>query len=358
MRFWLAVFLLVASACNPGPTSTPAGKTSISPIGPSARAPYQGPHPEGGYFVGVAYDAVRRETVVLDSRVHNLPTDFETWTWNGTTWKRLHPVTSPGTVLSLAFDAARQRVVGFGKPAFTNADSVRPGETWTWDGETWQKESPEIQPTGRQQPILVYDSKRQRVVMLGGVGRPNEQLTDVWAWDGSNWGRLPDIPGTTFGPRDGTYDPIRDQVVMFQPTGDLETRLMLIFDGVVWSQRTITNQDLPMQGSLSFDPMRRQVMLFGLQVDSTSHPVNSIGGPPSTWGWNGTNWLNLDIGTGPFNRGFSRLAYDSGRRVFVLFGGVSFGPTNSQVPSPGTCCTVAAANDVWEFDGRRWTQRA
>jgi hypothetical protein len=113
---------------------------------------------------------------------------------------------------------------------------------------------------------------------------------------------------------------------------------------------------LPMRGTLAFDPGRNQVVLFGLEVDGTGHPVNSLIGESTTWAWNGITWLRVDSGNGP-QVGDPRLVYDSARQVLVLFGGVSSAPLPSPYPL-GSCCGFAPANEVWEFAGRRWTKRA
>jgi hypothetical protein len=300
----------------------------------------------------MAYDAARRETLVLNVS-GNPPTTIQTWTWDGSAWKHLSPASSPDTVLSLTFDAARAQVVGFGKNAPPEA-SV-PGETWTWDGESWHRESPAIEPPARQQPSLVYDSKRKRVVMYGGVSRPNERLRDVWAWDGTNWSRLADLPEAFFDLRDGAYDPVHDQIVQFLDTGYQGTSEVLLFNGFAWTEEIVSSQDLPTSGPLALDENRQQIVLFADQIDRTSHPPVSEGGRPSTWVWDGSNWTNISTGTGPLNRADALLAYDSTRRALILFGGTSELPPSP----PSTCCgTVVAASDLWEFDGRTWARRA
>jgi hypothetical protein len=60
------------------------------------------------------------------------------------------------------------------------------------------------------------------------------------------------------------------------------------------------------------------------------------------WQWDGTKWTQLSIATPPA-RASHAMAYDSGRGVTVLFGGGA---------------SDARLNDTWEWDGSRWAQRA
>jgi hypothetical protein len=54
-----------------------------------------------------------------------------TWTWDGTTWTRQHPATSPAARADagIASDAATGNVVMFGG---SRGGGVVIGDTWTW----------------------------------------------------------------------------------------------------------------------------------------------------------------------------------------------------------------------------------
>ena len=72
----------------------------------------------------------------------------------------------------------------------------RPGawatDTWTWDGTRWKRAATEG-PLGRAVPSMVYDSRRSQVVLFGGVGAPEgperrqPSFGDTWVWEGSTW---------------------------------------------------------------------------------------------------------------------------------------------------------------------------
>ena len=79
----------------------------------------------------MAYDAATGTVVLFGGRRAGLAVN-DTWVWNGATWTRQFPKTSPParTAASMAYDAATGNVVLFGG---LNGAGVRPlNDTWTW----------------------------------------------------------------------------------------------------------------------------------------------------------------------------------------------------------------------------------
>jgi hypothetical protein len=115
----------------------------------------------------------------------------ETWAWDGAGWTRLSPaVRLPAAAVSAAYDEARHRVVAFvDVPGGATAASAS-SETWEWDGTSWRRDHPLHQPPARLGPAVQYDSRARRVVLYGGQTTPVAPLSDVWAWDGSDWSLL------------------------------------------------------------------------------------------------------------------------------------------------------------------------
>ena len=61
-------------------------------------------------------------------------------------------------------------------------------DLWQWDGTRWT----EIRPAGtgpghRYQPVMVYDRRRDRTVLYGGIGSSSASSSDTWEWDGAVW---------------------------------------------------------------------------------------------------------------------------------------------------------------------------
>jgi hypothetical protein len=75
----------------------------------------------------------------------------------------------------MTYDAATSTAVLFG--GFTN-------DTWTWDGTTWTKQHPATSPTARQLPSMAYDAATSTAVLFGGniAGHPRRTPGDTWTW--------------------------------------------------------------------------------------------------------------------------------------------------------------------------------
>jgi hypothetical protein len=96
----------------------------------------QATHPIPGWCV-IAYDAARRALVLFSFGTN------QTWTYDGSTWVRRHPLHSPTDKLSftaMAYDPVTQQVVMFGGKTDSVARSPYLNETWIWQGNDWQKQ--------------------------------------------------------------------------------------------------------------------------------------------------------------------------------------------------------------------------
>ena len=60
------------------------------------------------------------------------------------------------------------------------------GDTWTWDGSTWTKQHPATSPPARDSASMAYDAATGTAVLFGGA-LPHLALADTWTWDGSTW---------------------------------------------------------------------------------------------------------------------------------------------------------------------------
>jgi len=105
----------------------------------------------------------------------------DTWTWDGSTWTKQHPATSPSAreLASMAYDAATRTVVLFGGGRF----SQRLGGTWTWDGSTWTKQHPATSPPARNDASMAYHAGTGTAVLFGGVESDGTGVyNDTWTW--------------------------------------------------------------------------------------------------------------------------------------------------------------------------------
>ena len=342
------------------------------------------PFPQGRENSAMTYDPVRERVVMFGGWNESAYAYLsDTWEWNGTTWTRRTPITSPTgrEGHALVYDPVRGRVVMFGGYRRTDGNRYFQ-ETWEWTGMTWAQQTPTTAPPARYEPGAVYDSANNQVVIFSG--RDGTSIfADMWQYDGTTWSQrtnsqAPPVrlrtaleyehTGTTL--LFGGYDYVSAVATTHRWTGNGWLRLtpattppgryyhrlartsagsqLLMFggigvsggylddtwlwDGTDWQQATpARHPSARADYSLTYDQQRDVWVLFG------GDDKNGLLG--DTWEFNGTDWTQRSFSTSPAARSGATLTYDAGRNVAVLVGGTgSAGPLD----------------DVWEYDGNIW----
>ncbi|MEO6325441.1 MAG: hypothetical protein ABIT01_03175 [Thermoanaerobaculia bacterium] len=274
---------------------------------------------------GMAYDSLHRQTVVFGGTGDIFGTTLfgDTWGWSGTAWTRL-ATNGPQARRDgqLAFDAARGRVVLFGG---TDTELITGNryflETWEFDGATWTNRGTGG-PPGRNAHGLVYDAKRQRVVLFGGGADHVASPNDVWEWNGTAWARIT-VPGARPAARLSplmVYDSRRGRTVLFGGF-DAVTGAGLSdtweWDGAAWTRRDVA-APLPSDRSgaaIAFDDARGVTVLFG-GANAAEVPIAGV------WELDDSGWHARET-AGPTPRIAPAMAYDAPRSRLVLFGGIT-----------------------------------
>jgi hypothetical protein len=78
----------------------------------------------------------------------------------------------------MAYDGATGNVVLFGGDNGSRA--LR--DTWTWDGSTWTKQAPATSPAARVFASMAYDAATGNVVLFGGNNVGPRSFDDTWTW--------------------------------------------------------------------------------------------------------------------------------------------------------------------------------
>lgn len=146
--------------------------------------------PEGRAHYSLIYDPLREQVLMFGGILENGELSNETWLWDGETWRLAEmgeeASPSPRDAPRLAFDANSGEVVLFGGRV---GDQML-GDTWVWDGSSWQERHPDDAPSARAFHAMAYDPNRESVLLYGGMTE-EETLGDFWEWDGQNWMRIP-----------------------------------------------------------------------------------------------------------------------------------------------------------------------
>jgi cysteine-rich repeat protein len=285
----------------------------------------------------LAYDAARGRVVLFGGDA--LGFSNETWEYDGTSWNERTPSGKNPPARrapAMAYDARRGRVVLFG--GIPNGGGQL-DDTWEWDGQNWIDVTPATgSPPARHTFAMTYDAVRGRVVLFGGFVDGSGDLDDTWEWDGSRWTEVTPATGSPpqrFG-HAMTYDPARDQVVLFSGFRQFEGLLAdtWTWDGTAWTEVTAAAGDPPARSNhgMAYDTSRGHVVMFGGF------------GFADTWEWDGTGWTEITPATGSPPGRAAPLVFDITRGRAVSFGGQGSGPGSTRL------------GDTWEWDGAGWAE--
>lgn len=228
------------------------------------------------------YDPVRDE-IVLFGGARKGRFVKATWVFADGHWTRRSPQTSPGgrTDAVMAFDPHLQQLVMFGGSRPQAGGDRVSGSTWTWDGETWHKLDPATSPAGRIEAGMAYDPASDRIVLFGGRRYGASDRNDTWSWDGHTWAEMSvgDAPLKRSQFSMATFD---GHVVVSggRSTWEyVETTSVLGDDG--WQDiATLQFPSGRISSQLEWDPVRREAVLFGGTVPK-SYESGSF--PRATW---------------------------------------------------------------------------
>ncbi len=278
-------------------------------------------------------------------------------------WVRQSPATSPQarTSVSMEYVPDIGKIVMFGGrgksiyegqaiPYSSHASLF--GDTWTYDGATWAKQSPATSPPARCYATMAYDPPIKRLVLFGGMGtnaasgydssNAERWLYDTWTYDGATWADAhPAMSPSQQGQL--VYDPALGKLFLFGggvevATGQPVERATWTYDGTTWTKGPQAATP-PASGSITYDAALRKIVLLESRIAS------EVGSSTATWTYDGTTWtLQSPLASPPARYG-APMVYASTIRQTVLFGG-SFSQYRTNYD----------LNDTWTYTGRTWTQ--
>ncbi|MEZ6038736.1 MAG: kelch repeat-containing protein [Planctomycetota bacterium] len=230
----------------------------------------------GLLYTAVTFDTWRQQTVSFGGSAIFF-TDGTTRLWNGVSTTIATPATSPPARqrAAMAFDPVRGRAVLFGG---RDALSNQLGDTWEWDGMTWQPVATGGPPP-RDSHAMAFDPARGVTVLFGGIGATF--LGDTWEWDGVAWMQSTDGPNSGV-PSVLAYDEARQRCVLlgYDPTPPTCSTWERV--GTTWTLREALSPMQVAQSGGAFDAVLGRVVTTG------PDPANP--GTYVFWAWNGTTW--------------------------------------------------------------------
>jgi hypothetical protein len=173
----------------------------------------------------MAYDPATASAVLFGGATNDIsiPESPDTWTWKEGTWTRhvtaVHPHAGDQTV-AFEYDPAMGKVLlvegncDLVGTAGCDTDQAA-GQTWSWDGTNWTQLNPLSNPPRAIGVGFAYAGPATNRMVLFGIE------ADTWQWDGSNWSQVP-TSGTTPCPRileAMAYGPNIGGIVLFGGVG-------------------------------------------------------------------------------------------------------------------------------------------
>lgn len=222
------------------------------------------------------------------------------------------------------FDTRRGRVLVLGGAAFFLRDAT---VLFEFDGQTWNRPWLPIAPPPRVQPRAVYAATSGRTLMFGGFD-DNQRLPlhDAWSYDGTQWRKLQPATVPPFY-NAMVYDSARDVVVM---VGNSAAD-MWEYSNDNWTQRTIANAPAASSewstAQLVYDA--RRLRLIAVLSNAT-------------WEFDGQAWTESTASAPVPARFNPTVTFDRNTGRVVLFGGEN---------------VAGLRNDTWEYDGVAWLER-
>ncbi|HPR64185.1 MAG TPA: M6 family metalloprotease domain-containing protein [Thermoanaerobaculia bacterium] len=138
----------------------------------------------------------------------------ETWVWNGSSWALEDAGTTPVMFYaSAAWDPVGKRVLLFGgMDGYTGALSKT---LYAYSEGQWTPLTTTLSPSARYLTFMATDPWSERVLLMGG-DNGYEVLSDLWAWNGTQWTQLDPCAGEPpmAWPALGVFDVGRNMLFM------------------------------------------------------------------------------------------------------------------------------------------------
>jgi hypothetical protein len=175
----------------------------------------------------------------------------------------------------------------------------------------------------------VYDSSRKQLVLFGGAGvppGPKEPIVvfdDTWVWNGAT------------GAKGANGANVANSANVADNASGAK--------GAGWRRISGPSPPARYAHAMAFDSRCNIIVMYGgAQMTADRQTVHL----EDMWQWDGRRWTEIKLtGRTPGKRYSPAMAFDPSRNRIVLSGGL-------EVKGRGE---FTAFDDVWEWDGSRWT---
>jgi N-acetylneuraminic acid mutarotase len=287
---------------------------------------------------GMAYDGKR---VVLFGGLGNSGSLADTWVFDANGWTELAlPLSPPARSFTMmAYDAGAKRAVLFGGADMSSGTAL--SDTWVFDDNAWTLIQTQASPPARSNAGMAYDG--QNVVLFGGLSQGSTAfLNDTWVFTGQTWQQA-QTQSSPSRRRNLSMALVSVQAMVFGgfgTSGDLAD--LWLFDGssgYEWITFQPAHSPSARSSAALIDDGTQTLLFGGLNASGSTQIIFN-----DTWAFRGDNdggdWHQLQPATVPPARFEPGIAYDPGRGLVVMFGGIN----------------NVSLGDTWTWDASNWTQ--
>ncbi|MBN1903205.1 hypothetical protein JW926_17930 [Candidatus Sumerlaeota bacterium] len=278
--------------------------------------------PERAAF-GMIYDRISERPIIFGGFNSEGEALNDTWAFQGNEWVPIKSFTEPAARYFPTFTYNPNNDTGILVAGFTETDLLT--DAWEYHDGNWRLLTSMALP-GRHSHAAAFDPVANALLIHGGIGNNNEQLSDFWAFypdegDGI-WDEIPvvDGPGPLYG-HAMAYDAYHNQIVLFGGADELNKRHneTWIYKNGIWSMVATEHAPSPrINHKMTWDQENRQIALFGGYEEYKR--LNDL------WIFNGEDWLPMETIIAPSERSAHEMIYDSTTNRINCMGGI--GTTN------------------------------
>ncbi|MBI5943576.1 MAG: hypothetical protein HY864_04350 [Chloroflexi bacterium] len=215
--------------------------------------------PTGRVMHAMAYDE-KRGTIVMYGGKNNSGDLADLWEYDGSNWRRLCPVCNPAARFGhkMFYDPELEMVVMYGG----QTGGVGYTEAWTWDGFAWNYLTIDTSSPGMFNAPLIHIPEQHRSIsfMPGDYG-------GTWVWENKAWSKLDlSLQPSLRNEAVLVYGPLQDISVLFGGTVDYDIFFndTWVLQEDAWSPLTIARAPRPRARAAAFyDPIRQSVIVYG-----------------------------------------------------------------------------------------------
>lgn len=255
----------------------------------------------------------------------------ETWFWTANRWVQAFPLDRPAprNAHSMVYDTKRERVVLFGgrrEPTVVKGDPTLYDDMWVWENSNWTELASASAPAARHNAAMVYDIANDRIILYGGTtldAETNPQpIYDTWEFDGVSWAQVGANAAPSVAKPVLAYDAKRNETILVGLDSTDLSNVMYRYDSTAKTWAKVTPEKMPTcvnEGYMVYQPTNEKVYWSGGICTSGTPSLDEV------FEWDGTNWTKVTT-TNAILRSYAQsVAFDDKRGNVVLFGGSNLG---------------------------------